>query len=397
MIFQTVPLLLLALHGPGHDPAARPTALKPRAEILSHVTVYQKPGAYCAWPSVARTSTGDLVVVYTRSEEHMGPDGAILLSRSTDSGMTWLEPVVLRDSPLDDRESGITTLRSGMLIGHCWSTQHTRASYEHLPVDSYEPDVLHRWIDHVETPAYHAAGTLQGGWMVRSDDGGRTWTEPVRATETVHGGIELADGSLLIASYRITRDSVTVHRADSASGEWSQIAVVAPRHNDSLRLGEPHMVQLPSGRIVMMMRATTKPYNDEDPRCVLWETYSDDGGETWLEAYATPLWGFPPHLALLSDGRVLCTYGYRRPPYGQRACISSDGITWKKEDEIVLRADAPNGDLGYPASIEVTPGVILTVYYQPQVPPGTIQRMKPPDPHRTKPGILGTFWRLPGL
>jgi len=62
---------------------------------------------------------------------------------------------------------------------------------------------------------------------------------------------------------------------------------------------------------------------------------------------------------------------------------------------LILRDDAPNGDLGYPASIELEPGVILTVYYQPDVPPGSVQRMKPPDPGRTKPGILGTIWKVP--
>jgi hypothetical protein len=145
----------------------------------------------------------------------------------------------------------------------------------------------------------------------------------------------------------------------------------------------------------MMIRCTTRPYNDQDPRCHLWGTYSDDQGHTWAKPYKTPLWGFPPHLLQLSDGRILCSYGYRRPPFGQRACLSEDGITWKLENEVILRDDAPNKDLGYPASVELEPGVVLTVYYQPNVPPGTQQRMHPPDPKRTKPGILGTIWRVP--
>jgi hypothetical protein len=75
--------------------------------------------------------------------------------------------------------------------------------------------------------------------------------------------------------------------------------------------------------------------------------------------------------------------------------VSSDGVRWDPRVEQILRDDAPDGDLGYPASIELVPGVILTVYYQPDVPPGTIQRMEPPDPNRRKPGILGTIWRVP--
>ena len=70
-------------------------------------------------------------------------------------------------------------------------------------------------------------------------------------------------------------------------------------------------------------------------------------------------------------------------------------MSWNMKDEVVLRDDAPNGDLGYPASVELEPGVVLTVYYQPDVSPGTIQQMHPPDPRRTKPGILGTVWKVP--
>ena len=54
----------------------------------------------------------------------------------------------------------------------------------------------------------------------------------------------------------------------------------------------------------------------------------------WLPR-PTPMWGCPPHLLALGDGRLLCTYGYRRAPFGVRACLSHDGgETW--EDEIRL-------------------------------------------------------------
>ena len=199
---------------------------------------------------------------------------------------------------------------------------------------------------------------------------------------------------MLVASYRSEQDDVGVYRAQSPEAPWRWVSGVRSPRPDSLRFGEPHVLQLPSGRIIMMIRATTIPYDDMNPKCVLWESYSDDNGITWAEPFATPLWGFPPHLLLLSDGRVVCSYGYRRPPFGQRACVSEDGVTWKRDDEVILRDDAPNGDLGYPASIELEPGLVLTVYYQPDVPAGTIQQMKPPDPHRKKPGILGTVWKV---
>jgi hypothetical protein len=144
----------------------------------------------------------------------------------------------------------------------------------------------------------------------------------------------------------------------------------------------------------MMMRVTPKPYSNVDPRSVLWETYSDDGGQTWVDPYPTPLWGFPPHLMLHSDGRVVVVYGRRKPPFGQRAAVSNDGVTWRKEDEIVLRDDAPNEDLGYPASVELKDGRVLTVYYQSH-PSDTLRPPEGPPPDRHKPDILGTIWRMP--
>ena len=88
----------------------------------------------------------------------------------------------------------------------------------------------------------------------------------------------------------------------------------------------------------------------------------------------------------------LCTYGYRRNPYGERARVSEDGVTWRQEGEVVLRDDADSVDLGYPASVELEPGKILTVNYQ--SPHADPPARKPPDPLRHKPDILGTVWRI---
>jgi sialidase-1 len=367
-------------------------AQSPEALILRQLVVYEKEGEYCAWPDIARDGDGSIVVLFTRSEEHLAPDGAILLVRSTDTGETWSTPRVVFDTPLDDRESGITPLRGGRLLAHFYSAFHDSVGYASLPPLSYEPSVIRRWTKEVQSPRYQAARSLRGSWNALSRDGGRTWSEPVRGRDAVHGGIELNSGELLVASYRDEHDSLGVYTSPSPLSPWKRMATLASP-DPGIRFGEPHLAELPSGRVVMMIRATAVPYNDQDPRCVLWETFSDDRGATWCAPFPTPLWGFPPDLTLLSDGRLLCTFGYRRKPFGERASLSDDGIHWGRE--ITLRDDAPNGDLGYPASLELRPGVILTVYYQPHVPRGSLQQMHPPDPRRRKPGILGTLWRLP--
>lgn len=356
------------------------------AQILSHGTLYEDADAYAAWPSLVRAGNGDLLLAFTRTERHVSPDGAIVLMRSHDDGHTWTGPTVLYDSPIDDRESGFTVLPDGTILAHLWSTHWTREVYEASYAPHYPPDVLQRWIAQVEQPAYRAADSLHGGWVSTSTDNGHTWSVPVRGPDSIHGGIALQDGTLLVASYRTHEGGVGVYKAASASSPWHHVATVRSPHPGRLRFGEPHVVQLPSGRILMMIRPTAIPYDDRAEFLYLWETYSDDGGQTWAPPFETPLWGFPPHLTLLHDGHVLATYGHRRPPYGQRAALSPDGLTWDPDQEIILRDDAPDGDLGYPASLEIAPDTILTVYYQ-----------KPPQPpgggHKVD--IVGTRWVVP--
>ena len=118
---------------------------------------------------------------------------------------------------------------------------------------------------------------------------------------------------------------------------------------------------------------------------------SVDGGRTWTRPHPSNMWGYPPHMLRLSNGDGLATYGYRRRPFGQRACVyqrvrenliggNSSG-NWDIGHAIVLRDDGKNDDLGYPATVEMSPGEMLTVYYQ-------------ADGPGEKPSIMATRWSL---
>jgi len=137
------------------------------------------------------------------------------------------------------------------------------------------------------------------------------------------------------------------------------------------------VVETAEGALVGMIRHHGQPGDQ-----VLWQTESDDGGKTWAEARPTAIWGLPPHLLRLRDGRLLATYGHRRPKFGQRACLSRDGgKTWDYANEILIRDDAPNGDLGYPASLQMDDETIMTIYYQ-------------IDKPGEKTCLMGTLWKL---
>ena len=126
-------------------------------------------------------------------------------------------------------------------------------------------------------------------------------------------------------------------------------------------LVEPGIVRLKSGRIVVGLRT---PASDN----AVYITFSDDDGKTWVPIRKTDMHGHPVDLIQLADGRVMATYGIRPPihanPGGIRACFSSDnGETWEIQGEIQLRNDFINWDGGYPESLQMSDGRILTVYY----------------------------------
>ena len=123
---------------------------------------------------------------------------------------------------------------------------------------------------------------------------------------------------------------------------------------------EPHVVQTAEGHLVAMFRHHGNPGQH-----YLWQTESVDGGYTWTTMHQTEIWGYPPHMIRLNNRWLLVTYGRRKPPFSERACISRDnGQTWDTENEITLSA-AQNHDLGYPASVQLEDGSIYTVFYQP--------------------------------
>ena len=127
---------------------------------------------------------------------------------------------------------------------------------------------------------------------------------------------------------------------------------------------EAALVETAPGRVLALLR--------QNRPGLLLAVHSDDGGRTWSQPLRTEIWGYPPHLLRLRDGRVLCTYGHRRDPLGVQAVLSADGgRSWDVPHRAVLRddgearrrGDRESRDLGYPVSVELAGGGILTAYY----------------------------------
>ena len=330
---------------------------------------------YFGWPSVARMDDGTLVAASSGLRtRHVCPFGKTVLNFSRDEGRTWSAPRVINDSPLDDRDAGVVNL-GGRRMLVTWFTSDTRHYFERLR-PQLSDDELARWEQVLGTWTDELVDKWLGSWVMRSEDG-ESWSEPIRCpVSTPHGPIVLAGGGLLYLGKRrsLTMDlrahPVAACRSDDGGRTWQVLSdlPVAPgtRVNN---FHEPHVVELEDGRLLGMIRFQFDGEDDParaDKSLVhfsLYQTASDDGGRTWSTPRATGVYGSPPHLLRHSSGAIVCVYGYRQAPFGQRVMISRDGGgSWQAD--LILRDDGPGGDLGYPASVEMPDGSIFTVYYQ---------------------------------
>lgn len=325
---------------------------------------------YFGWPSIARTGSGKLIAAASGLRwGHVCPWGKTVLFTSDDRGATWSRPRIVNDTPLDDRDAGIVSLGGEKLL-LTWFTSDTKNITD---VDSAREDIRDQWRIAIDAIPDSVREKWRGAWVRTSVDG-EAWSDYLRSpVNTPHGPILLANGDLLyfgkqwwIPGDTEQREHVGDIRAALSTDNghtWTELgSVPLPDDVQVSNLHEPHVVELESGKLVGMIRYEHRGEGAYESFSLL-QTESKDGGKTWSEAHYTGIYGSPPHLIRHSSGAVVCVYGYRREPYGQRIMISRDDCrTW--DANWIIRDDGPDGDLGYPASVELEDGRIMTAYYQ---------------------------------
>ena len=331
---------------------------------------------YFGWPTVARLDDGTLLVASSGlRSEHICPWGKTVLNVSTDHGRTWSSPRVINDSPLDDRDAGIVNLGGDRLLVS-WFTTDTRQYLKQEWVRNWlGPAEVDSWKAKLATVTDAIAAQSIGSWIKLSADHGATWSVPTRVPVSApHGPLCLRNGDLLYLGkpYGTWNDMATARIAAARSsdgGQTWQVLGQVPVHpnTDPANYHEPHVVELPSGRLLGMIRIEDHSGMELKgtgiPSFSLMQTGSADGGRTWTTAKPLGFHGSPPHLIRHSSGVLILTYGYRQAPFGQRVAFShDDGATW--DHDWIIRDDGPDGDLGYPSTVDLGDGSLFTVCYQ---------------------------------
>jgi hypothetical protein len=347
------------------------------------------------FPVLIRLTNGMLAAVVRMGAGHLDAGGHLDLITSRDGGRTWSAPRLIVSMPPSICGHALGQAADGRLICAFALTGPYRDG---------------RYV--FETERYTV-------WVTTSDNNGGRWTPPrqIKTDPFPYASpygkiISLPDGTLLMNVYgwyqpereggALPQDKlgwhVAVCRSSDKGATWSRPSPMFGYTPGDKGYGynEVSLVALPGGKVLAVMRG--------GPLDGLDQCLSTDGGRTWgpAESITDSSSGgknrLPGDVILLQSGRLLLTFGYRESPFGVEAVLShQEAAQWDKlagappttwrpalasrkkaaqwdwRTHVKLEWNAAHADCGYPSSVQLDDGTIVTLYY------GVGERGKPDD------------------
>jgi hypothetical protein len=356
-----------------------------------HVTVFRAAGRYggwpanygiWSWPNPGAHGGTEIVVGFTVG--YTDPNAGFhardrnrpfesTQARSLDGGRTWAVSPMPFTRPGARGVSADEHMREGLRLS------------ETIDRDSALGDCPGVDFTHPDFALMCARTGLKKGcssFFYTSIDRCRTWDGPWRLPGFDRTGIA-ARTDYLIDDARTCTLFLTANKADGNEGR-----VICVRSTDGGRsfafladIGPeppgfaimPANLRVSPARILCAVRCRERKPDFQDAQNWIDLYGSDDNGASWSflnrPVPATGVGGNPPTLMRLHDGRLCLTYGFRDAPYKMCARLSADdGFTWS--EEVVLRSGGGNHDIGYPRTVQLSDGAIVTCYYWTDTPEG---------------------------
>ncbi len=332
---------------------------------------------YQGWPTVAKAEDGTIFAVCSGHRlDHVCPFGKNLMYVSCDEGETWSAPQIVNDTYLDDRDAGLVCWGDGNMLltwfnntMEVFENPRRKILFPNLN-EAFSLAMMDKWND---LPI-----TEFGSFTRISRDGGKTWSAPRKAPVTApHGPIRRADGSFFyvgaerLSGLDMPQNAICAVESHNDGETWKLVSVLpAPNEHNGRKLGgvcEPHCIDFGSGVILAAVRCFLEGEDRTRSQYefTLYTCRSTDGGKTWEEPVFMERYGAPAHFLLHSSGALILSCGKRTEPCGQYVRISYDqGLTWEEDVMIGPVSQFLATDQGYPSSVELENGDILTVYYQ---------------------------------
>ena len=350
--------------------SAQTTQTDAGLQKVQDIVVYQDSQFYAAFPSIIKRKEGGFLAAFRRAPNrkifgerstHHVDANSYLVTLESEDGINWSqEPKLMYAHPFGgSQDPCMVQLRDGTIICTSYGWAAVR------------PDGM----ANIKRPIReNSAAVFLGGYVLRSEDGGDTWSEPIypphleqedhfnamgKPLPSYNRGAmcESRSGTIYwIVSARKEGGRNTNHllASDDKGLSWQYRSVVA---EDSVgSFNEASMYETPAGDLVGFLRTADM----DDQACI---ARSSDGGASFT--WQSMGWqGHPLNALQLPDDRVLLTYGYRHEPYGIRARILNAECTdFATAPEFVIRDDGGSRDLGYTWPVMLNNDHVLVIYY----------------------------------
>ncbi len=305
-------------------------------QCLDSFTIYQNPAPLLVsrqaiFPGIVQLPDGALVAVFTIGQAFDAADARAFVSRSTDEGRTWSEPVRLSQREADPEESESLKpllLRDGTLVA---------TGYVFVRPTPLTP---------VVDPETFELLRLRNK-VAFSRDSGRTWTEPEyfdvdgEPLELSGPCIELASGRLLgaTAPFHLRKEGHAgwIIASDDKGRSWFKLSEFYRSPEGNVSSWECRLCEMEPGRVAVIMWAyDNRDAVNLDNKLAL----SDDGGQTF-RVIETGVHGQASNLLPLGGSKLLTIHAHREAPVGlvvRRVDVSHD--TFTIEEELDLLGDA---------------------------------------------------------
>ena len=314
---------------------------------------------HCAWPNLTMMPSGEIGAVIYSHPSHGWHEGDPELWVSEDDGYAWgLRSQVTQHVP--------PTVRMNVAAG--------------MNADGEMVALVSGWS--LQGEEREGRGVVLKPWVSISEDNGHTWehvSEVAPAEGEVpgfigepvlipFGDVQVNGDECVVSCYGsadwgndVARHSILLRSADGGR-TWGDASVIGVGNYNETD------VLVPSSGGPWLALCRTAAVRTDEPGVAFGANVrlfsSQDRGRTWQagEHLSQPS-QHPGHLLELADGRILATYGSRIPRLrGGLGRVSDDGgATWSAP--FVVVGGLLEGDCGYPSSVQVPGGDIVTAYY----------------------------------
>jgi len=308
-------------------------------EIVGTGLIYKNPkphvkSIHAYFPSVAALPTGDMVATIVLGEAFEAVNARTNVCRSSDGGATWTLQGPLYPGTTDrltSDSSRITPLPNGDLAVFLVRSDRT----EH-------PD---EGLTNAETLGFVPTELM----LLRSSDGGKTWSGPTAFTPPLEGpSFELCSPITVLKDGRWVLPTSTWPGWDGYCPNGNKmVALVShdqgqtwPEYWDVMReeggkvfFWESKIVELSDGRLLAVAWTYDDVAKKDRPNHY---SLSKDGGKTWSSPVSTGLIGQTLTPLVLDGDRVLCVYR-RMDVTGLWANLSHfEGDAWVNDEAFPL-------------------------------------------------------------